>query len=181
MTTINQTSHVNVEYTLNNWLAADLAAISRPSWLPSNPPLVFDAPDIESSLPCFSVAHLPLASQDEFLGRQAGNGQGLVRSALLEVSAWVSRANPNWIAQLRTMEDMLATVVAATSSKLIKDFAANPSSPATTAYKVNIQGLERVRSTLGQSAAEAAAVEVGANPDLRGRRMFIGYWWVYRI
>src|SRR5689334_8702320 len=111
MTTINQTSHVNVEYTLNNWLGTDLAAISRPSWLPNAPPLVFDAPDIESSLPCFSVAHLPLEGTDEFLGRQVGGAQGLIRHALLEVSAWVSRADPNWIAQLRTMEDMLATVV----------------------------------------------------------------------
>src|SRR5262245_43374846 len=117
MTTINQTSHVNVEYTLNNWLATDLAAISRPSWLANNPPLVFDAPDIESSLPCFSVAHMPLEGQDEFLGRQVGGGQGVARSGLMEVSAWVSRVNPNWIAQLRTMEDMLTTVVAATSSK----------------------------------------------------------------
>jgi len=169
-TTIAQTSTYNVETSLNAWLRTQLTAVTRPAWFPALPGIITDTPEKAPSLPAFSIFHIPVDSRGDWQGRivSSAGGKGLWNRGIMEVDAWVTRANKNWLAQLRTMEDMVMTVLANTTEVAISDYAANQSSPSTTSYLV------RLRDT------RAVATAPDPNPDIERRRMLVTYEWVYR-
>jgi len=169
MTTIAAASVFNVEATLNAWLAAALAAFTRPAWLPDAPAVILTVPETTAVLPAFSVHHIPVNSYDAWQGRAVGGGYAGVRCvALMEVNAWVSRNSRNWQAQLRTMQDMVMTVYTETGGVEIKDYATNQSSPTETGYLIRLTQLTTVPTA------------PDPNPDIMRARMHLRYWYIYR-
>ncbi len=167
MTPIQATSYFNVEATLNDWLATELAAVTRPTWLATMPGLYYDGqPIAEPDVPCFSLFHLPVDAQLSALqGRYTTPTLGIV-----DISAWVTQNAPNYMAQLRTMRDMVTTVLARKTALVVKDFATSLSAPAPTAYKIDFETL----------TGSAPAPDT-ANPALWRARMLLEYRWHYRI
>jgi len=169
MTTMDSAGIFNAEATLNAWLVAALAALTRPAWLPAMPAMILTQPETIAVLPAFSVHHTPVNTYDLWQGRAVGDGKRGVRYvANMEVNAWASRSNRNWQAQLRTMQDMVATVYTKTKGVEIKNYATNQSSPTETGYLIRLVQLT------GVSTAP------DPNPDIVRARMLIRYAFVYR-
>jgi hypothetical protein len=168
-TTISQTSIFNVEATINARIRAALTDVIRPSWLPDMPTITTDAPEDPAVMPAFSLYHISVASFDLWQGRNVGQGKkGFETAAILEVNCWVSRSNTNWLAQQRTMRDMVSTVLVNTIEYVIQDYGANQVSPADTGYLVRLGTAKEV-----QTAADP-------NPDVERVRILVEYDWVYR-
>lgn len=159
----------HVEATLNQWLFDTLSAITRPDWLPTLPAFVYNWDEITASLPCFALAHIPAGLADTFQGRQAGGSDSGRRAlGLLEVSCYVTRTdNPNWPAQLRTMRDMVETAATSTRTVTISNYA-TPSTPVTTAYKIDLQDVTETPT------------EADPNPAIQRARVLIQYAFTYR-
>lgn len=171
MTTIAQTSVMNAEYSFNAWLRAQLTAITLTSetWL-STPGIYTNNPEATANLPAFSVNHIPVTFDSEWQGHivDSVGGKGLNATQIAEVNCWVSRKTTNWLQQLRTMQDMVLSVLAAASDIVISDYVTNPSSPASTVY------LLRLRD------ARATPTVQDPNPDIERRRVLVTYEWIYR-
>lgn len=164
------TNMFNVEATLNQWLGDSIGAATLPAWLPSVA-VVFTMPEIETSLPCFSVHHIPVAITEIAHGRVTSTTaaeKGQSASALMEVNAWVTRQDANWSAQLRTMTDIVVDAVVSTPSVIVSDYTTNPYTPSATAYLVRLESVEIV------------ATQADENPDIERRRMLVNYRWIYR-
>jgi hypothetical protein len=171
----------NAEASLNGWLAETLAAYLLPAWLPTLPPIVYDWREIELTLPCFSLTHIPVRAQPRYQGRHVGGSQkGLRAAAMLEVSCWVARTSPSYSAQLRTMRDFVLTAVAATSAVPIKDYAANPAAPPVTAYRVFLGQVSGAPIALDENRNALQAGIVIANPDVLRARLLIDYTYIHR-
>lgn len=172
MTSLEPTSSFNVEASLNDWLAAALASYTRPSWLATMPSIRYDWDDLALSAPCFSLFHLPVGlDTNAYQGRQVGGGKrGAPALGILDLSCWVTKtANPNWMAQLRTMRDMAQHAVLAKTVVIVRDYAA-PALPVNTAYKVDI-------GDFSPGALEADS----RNPAVWRARCLIEYRWTYRV
>lgn len=168
MTTIQQTSVFNVEASLNKHMETELVAITKPSWL-SSYTLYETWPEKSPSLPAFSINHINVGFDDVWEGRGVGGSyKGLAGTQILEVNAWVTRKSRNWIAQLRTMVDMVMTVIGRTTEVVIKDYAADLSSPSNTTYLIRIDDVQVVETA------------PDPNPDIERKRILITYSWVYR-
>ncbi len=168
-TTIFNTSVYNVEATMNSRTRAALTDITRPSWLSDMPTIVSDAPEKTAIMPAFSFHHIPVGDYDQWQGRGVGDGKaGLNSHAIFEVSCWVTRDTKDWVAQLRTMKDMVRTVFTKNIDYVIQDYATSQSSPADTAFLIRLKG----------SRVLATAADV--NPDVERCRILIDYEWVYR-
>ena len=172
-TTIQQASIFNVQATINTAYGTALAAITRPSWLASMPALVYVWPETGITPPAFSFTHIDVGATDSYGGRVVdawGVQKGLPKEALLDVGCWVTRhANANWNAQLNTMKDMVYTVTSNTPQLVIKDYAANQSSPSDTVFLVRLGDIVTVGTVPDQD-----------NPDIERVRILITYRWVYR-
>lgn len=168
---LKQTSDFNIEASLNASLNAAIAAFLLPAWLPTRPTLVFIPEDIPLSVPCFSVYHIPVDSDDRYQGRRADGTDKVTRdSALMEVSAWVTRVGtPYWLPQLRTMRDMVKHWHNQHPQVVVQDYAASLSAPTATSYKINLDGI-----------TPTPQQQDTANPDLWRVRMLVAYDWVYR-
>lgn len=172
MTPIQAASFFNVEATLNDWLATQLAAVTRPAWLATLPPIYHDGqPIVEPNVPCFSFFHIPVDVQ---LAAYQGRGAEIGRKAapsmgMMDISAWATQAEPNYMAQLRTMRDMVATVTLLKVALVVKDFATSLTAPADTLYKVDFDNL-----------TSTAPAPDTANPALWRARMLLDYRWNYR-
>lgn len=171
MTTLLQASTLNVEATLNAWMRDALQAFSLPAWL-SSVTVVYDAPQIAASLPCFSLIHIPVSVTDSFQGRWAGTTKGARASGVLDVSCWVSRSrSADWALQLRTMRDMVLSAALSSPVVIIQDYAGLASwsdTPAATAYKINLGDVT------------PTSTEADANPDVERARVLIDYHYIYR-
>ena len=168
-TTIFDTSVYNVEATINARTRAALLDISRPSWLSDAPNIVSDAPEKTSIMPAFSFHHIPVGDYDKWQGRNVGDGKlGLNSHAIFEVSCWVTRDTQNWVAQLRTMKDIVRTVFTQHIDYVIQDYATDPDTPAFLPFLVRLKG----------SRVLATAKDI--NPDVERCRILIDYEWVYR-
>lgn len=167
MTTIGQASEINVRTTLNNSFNTALAAFTLPSWLTLPTVYVYWSED-EPILPAYGIAHFGVDSEMRWQGNTDGTNTVLHDTALMEISAFASRSNVNWAAQLQTMGDIVRTWRADNPNVRIKDYAANQSSPANTNFLVRLEDLREVE------------VVDDPNPDVRRRRMLISYRWVYR-
>jgi hypothetical protein len=171
MTTIAQTSVYNVEATLNAWMRAGLTAVTRPSWLTPLPAIVTHVPEAAASLPAFSLTHIPVSMDVDWQGNVVGStasSKGAANTQIMEVSAWVTRASKQWLAQIRTMQDMVMTVLVNAASVVVKDYAADQDNPADTAYLVRLRD------------ARIAATAPDPNPDIERRRILVTYEWIYR-
>lgn len=169
MTTVHPSNAFNVETTLNQWFATELALIDRPAWLPNLPTFVYDMPEADLPTPCISFFHLPISDRSLWMGDATGEGErGLQSAALLDISLWASRLSVNWLAQVRTMRTMVQRLVTATPTVIIQDVWYDTSSGTDTSYKINFFDLE------------AGAVESDANPDIKRQRLLLRYEYVTR-
>ena len=171
MSTIQQASIFNVKATLNTQMATDLAAVTRPAWLPTLPTIYYTWPETEITPPAFSFTHIDVGAVDSWERRGVGGGlKGLAQEAIMDVGCWVTRKrNRNWNAQLDTMRDMVMTVVTSTTEMVILDYEANQSTPATTSFLVR----------LGDSVARGTVPDSN-NPDIERVRILIDYRWIFR-
>lgn len=143
MTTLDAANSLNVEGTINAAVRAALASITPPSaWLPTTPPLVLIWDDVPASLPCFALAYLGEDQITSFQGQVVGNGKaGRMLLGVAELSAFVTKDNQNWHAQLRTMQAMIQHVVLLNTVMVMQDYTTNPGSPAPTGYKIFLDGI----------------------------------------
>lgn len=162
MPVLHATSTFNVQATLNKWLTDGLAAVTRPAWLNSYT-LVINQPEALVTFPAFSVAHLPARAES------AGQGKnpGLRAAGAMEITAW-ARRQPDAHAQLNTMVSMVESLAAASTRVTLLDYQIAPAAPTTTAYQIDISGVE------------TGAVTPHANPDVLFRRVVVHYTWVIR-
>lgn len=169
MTTIQQTSVYNVETSINAYMRAQLATVTRPAWLTTMPGIVSLPIESAASLPGFSFHHLPVGMYDRWQGRAVDGGyKGQKAVQIFEVDCWVSRSNRDWQAQLRTMKDMALTVLNSAAEVVIRNYAADQSSPAATSYLVRWSDV-----SMPQTAPDD-------NPDIERARILATYSWVYR-
>lgn len=168
MTALAQASAFNAEASLNAWMLAALQAYVLPTWLPTMPAFVFDAPAVSANLPCFSLIHIPVDVEQRYQGRQVGAGKlGGRATGMFDVSCWVSRSlSPYWAAQLRTMRAMVISTAQSQGIQLF-DYAV-PAAPVGTIYKVNIDGLKEVPT------------QADSNPDVMRARVLVDYSYVAR-
>lgn len=169
MIPLQPTSQFNVETSLNAALASAIAGFQMPAWLPVAPPVVFIPADIALSAPCFAAFHIPVASDDRYQGRRGGAAHVTRDTALMEVSAWVTSRHPAWLAQLRTMTDIVKHWHNRSAQIVIQNYAADATAPVATAYKVNLNGI-----TVHPIQQDPD------NPALWRARMLIPYSWHYR-
>lgn len=171
---VHVTSPYNVEASINAYFADQLTYLLRPDYMPTMPALVYDWPEIEASLPCFSFIHLPASFSDDFMGRVETVSQSVVEGrGMLEISAWVSRdqlysGQSIWMAQLRWMQSMVAQVYATSGRIVIEDYAPLATSPSSTRYLVTLTNMSTV-----QTAKDP-------NPAIERRRMLLAYMWHLR-
>jgi hypothetical protein len=178
---LQQSTAFNVEASLNNWLSTALAAYDLPSWLPSLPIIVYDWREIAISLPCFSVIHIPVSGRAQYQGRNVGaNLKGVRMTAMMDVSCWVSRDSANYSAQLRTMRDLVHSVATFTSGVVIKDYAADPASPADTDFRVVIGNVTGAPIALDENRNAPQSGSVINNPDILRARLLIDYAYTFR-
>lgn len=170
---MHATSVYNVEPSINVAFQTVLNAISLPAWL-TQPAIVYDWPDITGSLPCFSVFHMTPSMSDTYQGRKDSAGNSTVAaSGMMEISAWVSRdqkynGQDVWVARLRFMESMIASVYASLPVVVIKDYETSPTSPTSAAFRVVMRDL-----TFVQTAEDV-------NPAIKRKRALITYNWNLR-
>ncbi len=167
MTTLHATNAFNAIATVNQHLNVTLAAISRPSCLPSYT-TVFTWPEKGITPPAISVHHRALYDNGKFQGRVVGLGEtGVVSHNICELNAWVSRGDASWQAQLFTFQAMIRKCFIDTTTLIIQDYT-TPGSPTATTYKVNIMGLEGLE------------VAPDPNPDIERARFLMRYNWTQR-
>lgn len=170
MIPLQPTSNFNVEATLNAHFAAALATFALPSWLATVPPVVLIPSDIALAAPCYAVFHIPVESRDLYQGRTGEAGVRTTRDeALMEISAWTSSSRGPWLAQLRTMTDLVKHWHNRHAQIVIDDYASDPDDAAATPYKINLMDIR-----------ENARQQDTDNPDLWRVRMLISYRWHYR-
>lgn len=170
MTAIHVTSTYNVEATLNAYFKAALQAFTVPEWLTQPLPVVMNTPEVTASLPAFSLSNISVGAMDMFQGRNAeANTRAMTSLGILEISAWVTRKNTSWVAQLRTMCSMI--VGAYLDSKggvILKDYQSNNANPSSVAYRIVLNDLDVV------------VVSNDPNPDIERRRYLVKYQWTVR-
>jgi len=169
VTAINASLPFNVEATLNAYMRTQLATYPLTSWMAALPPVVTDWPIKTTSMPAFSIAHIDVGGDDRYQGRNVGNGNlGMMTMGIMDVSAWVTKSNTNWLIKLRTMESMIMDVLVGQATVVIKDYYTNQVSPSNTAYRLTLGNVRRV------------SVAQDPNPDVQRRRVLVNYDWVMR-
>jgi hypothetical protein len=172
MTTIHATSTWNVEASLNAYFKTAFTNFTRPAAfnLTALPRFVENTPEVTANLPAFSFFHIPVGGMDIYQGRQAEAGTSvLLMLGLLDISAWVSRSNTSWNAQLRGMHSMIESAYLDSKAGIrIKDYQTNPTNPQNVAYRIVLRDLDET------------AVSVDPNPDIERRRFLVKYQWHLR-
>lgn len=168
--TLQPTSTFNVTASLGSHFVSFLATVVYPSWL-TQPAVSYFADDlsIEDNLPCYSLYHIPVGSQDIYQGRTGVASNTTRETALLDVSCWVARDDAKtWQAKLRTMADIVKAWHNRSASIVVMDYATSLSAPAATQYLVRLTG--------------ADGVETGPdpNPDIERARILVSYFWHMR-
>ena len=170
-TTIQAPNIFNVQATMNASFITQLTAITRPAWLTALPAMNQIWPETGIAPPAFSFTHIDVGAGDMWEGREVGGGlSGLRKEALFDVGCWVTRKENNqWNMQLRTMQDMVYTVVVMTPQLVIKDYVTSLTSPSDTSYLVRLGSVVTVNTVPDEG-----------NPDIERVRILIAYSWVYR-
>ena len=171
-TTLHETTVFNAEASLNDWLRSQIATFALPAWMGGTVHFITDWPEIEKSLPCISVAHLPGYRRGEYERGDVSARQMLARG-LVDVSAWVSRSQlyqgqEVWLPRLRFMEGMIEQAHAGAVAIVIRDYLTSLSNPQDTPYRIIL--------------GDISVVQTGPdpNPDIERRRALINYRWFLR-
>lgn len=168
MTTLQPTSSFNIRATLNASFAAAIPAFTLPSWFGTAPVIRLISAEDEPPMPSFSVAHFDVESADLYQGRQGRAANTTRNSALMEVSAWATRQDPDWTGQLAIMADCVHHWHNTNATLKVKDYLTDPSTPTDTTYLIRLAGLKTVETA------------PDPNPDIERRRLLISYWWHYQ-
>lgn len=167
------TGRYNVEATLMAWLNERLTT-NKPPLVTGTAVLRMAVPEVPVNCPMWSAHFLGYdEAPTTYQGRgTSGATHGARQHGLLEVSAWVSRENVQWRAQLAQMIDAVTASVlgamASGSAIIVKDFYTSSTTPADTAYRITLEDVE-VRTP-----------PTDPNPDIERKRILIGFTWVER-
>lgn len=166
---LHATNVFNVEATLTKDIKTKLNALTLPSWwVGGKPTIVENTPEVQNSLPAFSIVHIPVETRNPYMGRAAEVGVFAQQAyGLLDVSCWVSRRQSDWNARLKHMRAMVYEVVVKTTSVTINDYA-TPASPSATTFKANVRGI-----TVDERMDDV-------NPDIERTRILVRYDWIVR-
>jgi hypothetical protein len=163
---MNAVNVFNVESSLNNWLSAQIATYTPPSFFSGYPgtQLILNMPESPLNVPAFSAHHLMVETFDLYQGRRVGlTTYGVRYEAFMDVSVWVSRQYPNWAADKRWMASILQDIATGTKSVSITDYLTNyPTSAGTD----NLVYIDRI---------DARQTVPDANPDFERERFLILY------
>jgi hypothetical protein len=169
MPTLANAIGFNVEASLNAWLRTQLGTYTLPSWLSTLPTIQETFPINTATMPCFSFWHMPVADQDVYLGRQIdATTRGKRAVAMMEVSCWATQTNPNYLAQLRTMADLVRSITTAVDSVLVYDYS-TPTAPVVTDRRIIL--MDTTDSTPQQDTD---------NPSIWRRRLLLDYVYTLR-
>lgn len=168
MAIVHPSSVFNVRATINQWFQTTVNTFTLPSWA-SAFTYVFTMPEQGISVPCYSLFHIDVSQTREYQGNHASETEyGQVATALLEVSAWVSRSDPNWLAQLGLMESLARAAVGTSQGIVIQNYLTVPGTPTATTFKIDLGEFETLETS------------PDPNPDIVRKRMLMRYNWVYR-
>lgn len=168
---MNVANTFNIETTLNEWLKAQLNAVTAPIFFSGFPGdrLIFNMPEKPANVPAYSGHHLFIDTVDRWQGRRGDNDTYAVNyRAWFDVSVWVTRANGSWASDKRWMCAVLKDIVNQTVSVSLDDYLTGYPTPADTDYKIVIEGIE------------ARQTEADPNPDFDRERFLIGYRTILR-
>ena len=163
----------NVQSTLFAWLYEQLIAFKSPSV--ASVTAVIEWPQGKIITPSWSMIILGVDSGGGYEGSNVGGGQhGDMRFGMMQVDCWVARdENATWVKQLAQMQDAVTkavhTVQAKGSGLVIKDWYTNGQTPADTAYRLTITGIERRQPP------------VDPNPSIERKRILLTFQWVERV
>lgn len=166
---MNAANRFNAEYTLNRRMQTYLEGKqwSHPSWLPAAPSLVMNLNEWAINPPCISLVHIPVSTEP--IGQMwVGDAAGFQSVNLLELSVWVSRGSPSYMAEMRYLCSLVEDCWCALSSLPIED-SLSIGEPMPTEYKIDIVRLQW-----------AGAIEDDPNPDILRMRGLLRYQFIGR-
>ena len=171
--TLHDTSTFNIEPTLNAFFAREIGLYDKPVWLPTFV-FVYNTPEIEANLPCYSFDHLSGSVEDSYMGRVENDSTSVMKAyGILEVNAWVNR-NQNyngqnvWHARLRWMASVVEEIVNKNARVPLMDYLSDPLYPADTGYLVTLERMQIVQTAQNP------------NPAVERKRLLIPYCWGLR-
>lgn len=167
MTTLHATSVYNVRGSVNSWFATKAATLTLPASVTYT--LIVQWPETDMPVPSIALTHADVSRTKDAMGRVVGGGYGGSAAGLLDISAFVSRNNRNWQAQLSALQSVIEAVFAGTGAIGIKDYLTTPNAPTTTVYGVRFGSLD-----MGETMPFAG------NPDIMRSRSLIRYDWTLR-
>lgn len=165
----------NVEGTLNNWFATNIAGAGLPPWMPSAR-CVYNWPqkDLISGYSghAFALNHLGAMSVQQYEGRNTiGGSAGETRQGLWEINCWVSRqvAGERYTERLRHMGDMVTNLfMSARYGVEITNLYTSTAAPSGIGALVRLYDVEEM------------ATLPDPNPDMMRRRFLVRYRWLER-
>lgn len=173
MAALDSSNVFNVEGSLNTWINTQLAALTKPAWLPSFN-IVFNVPETGISTPAISIAHMGGDNRKLYQGNHVGESKtGGAAFGLMDISCWVSRSakigeQKVWNAQLMTLRAFVAEVFAGVKTVAITDYIADQTGVTASGYRV----------VFGDLAGQATAHD--PNPDIERARYLLRYDWTVR-
>jgi hypothetical protein len=173
MAALDSSNVINVEASLNHWLNTQLAAITKPAWLPTLR-IVFNVPETGIVTPAISVTHLGGVTRKRYQGNFVGeNKTGAAAFGLLDISCWVSRANTVSgqdvsRAQLMTLRAFVNEVFAGVKTVAIANYVTDQTGNTGTNYRV----------VFGDLDMQVTALD--PNPDILRARYLLRYDWTMR-
>lgn len=168
MINLDSSNVFNVQASLTKWLMDTLATFNLPSWL-SSYSFVALQPETDLPTPAFSVSFIDVGTTARWQGYVGESKTGMQGKGIMEINAWVSRSDVNWLAQRRTMQAMVQQAVnGKKSGVLIQDYS-TPATPSNTSYLVRFPG-----------EVETVETQPDPNADIERARLLVTYTWVIR-
>ena len=175
MTSIHATASVNVKATLAAWMQTNLALVDRPANLDAYT-VEMNIPQEGIATPSYSITHIDAGRMSRYQGNAASATlKGYYALGILDVSAWVSRVQVNWQAQLRWMVSAAERVVIGQEHGAIEiqDYITDPSSPTDTEFRITLLDMAIPQLVIPNET-------FNPNPNIERVRMVINYQWIIR-
>jgi len=163
---MNVANVFNIENTLNTWFNTQIATYSPPAFFSGfdGDRVIFDMPEQPLQPPQFSASHLFIRTEDLYQGRRVSTADvGQRYYAFMDISAWVTRGNANWLAELRWMASILNDAVNQALSVNLTEFLDDYPNSSSANQAIYIDGLE------------ARQVGSDPSPDLKRERFLVRY------
>jgi hypothetical protein len=168
---VNPSNTFNIETSLNSWLQTELDSYTPPAFFSGFPGsrLIMNMPEEPVNVPAFSLHHLLIGVRNEHQGRRTGvNERGGLYEAFMDVSAWVSRKNVNWVADGRWMCAIVTDIVEKTTAVQITDYLTDYPDSDDVEYAIYIGDID------------ARQTQPDDNPDFERQRFLIKYHTILR-